>query len=377
MVPAARLRVNGIASSERHIAVLFRGRDEFYAQVGPLMVDGLDEGDSEVHLVEEGESHLERLRSMGVQADHLLESGQLTVIPWSASTLAGGTFSRVAMAGYVRRGLDARSSTGTGRTVWVGNMGWAAKDMPGVDELIPFEDQLNEVLRGRRDVIVCAYDLELHDSLVIAGVMATHPLVIVRGKLQPMHTDAPVAPRDRVLAAAHDQFHKFGVRATGVDSVIEAAGVAKSTFYRHFPSKDELLLAWLRDRRPRWFFPIRDRLNDSGLRANEKIALLFRLVADWLEYEGFRGCAFQNTAVEFPDSTHPAHMIIRDYLDEIDDYLRDILVAGGFAEARELSAQIGVLLSGALSASAARQSLDPVQAAGQAAEQLLEYAPRN
>ena len=111
--------------------------------------------------------------------------------------------------------------------------------------------------------------------------------------------------RDRILSAAHDYFHNVGIRATGVDTLIEAAGVAKATFYRHFPSKDDLVVAWLCDSRPRWFYRIRDEAEDVAPRPEELIPLIFESVARWIEEDGFRGCAFLNAAVEITGSVIP------------------------------------------------------------------------
>jgi AcrR family transcriptional regulator len=251
---------------------------------------------------------------------------------------------------------------------------WPSQDVAGPDEVMPFEEHVSEIVEGRRDVIVCAYDLDEHDAAFIAEVLGMHPLTSIRGKLQPPRRNAPLVARDRILAAAHSHFHTFGIRATGVDTLIEAAGVAKATFYRHFPSKDALVLAWLSDWRSRWFYRVRDELEASGLPPDEKLSHLFRLVAKWLQHEGFRGCAFQNTAVEIPDSTHPSRVLVREYLDEIDAYLRDVVTAAGVSNPEALAGEIGVLLSGALSAGQARHSQAPVLAAGEATRRLLKAA---
>jgi AcrR family transcriptional regulator len=280
------------------------------------------------------------------------------------------------MTRRIRHYFDSVAARGGGRTRWIATMGWAASGVPGLEDFVPFEDHLNDVLRGRRDVIVCAYDVDQHDAALIADTVAVHPVTLIRGKLQPPSKAAPVSPRERILTAADDHFHAFGIRSTGVDTLIDAAGVAKATFYRTFSSKDELVVAWLRDRRPRWFYPMRDTLEESGLLPADRVPELFRLVADWLAQDGFRGCAFQNTAVEIVDSTHPVRALIRDYLDEIDEYLRRQVEAAGFAAPEELASQLGVLLAGALAAGAARHSRAPVVAALETAETLLRVAPR-
>ena len=172
--------------------------------------------------------------------------------------------------------------------------------------------------------------------------------------------------------AAHDYFHNVGIRATGVDTLIEAAGVAKATFYRHFPSKDDLVVAWLSDDRPRWFYAIRDEAEASSRRPEALIPLIFEGVGRWIEEDGFRGCAFLNAAVEITGSVHPARAIIRDYLDEIDTYLRDALVRAGREDAGERAAELSVLLAGGIASCVAQHAVDPALAARDAAIRLLD-----
>jgi AcrR family transcriptional regulator len=96
------------------------------------------------------------------------------------------------------------------------------------------------------------------------------------------------------LSAAHDLFYSDGIRATGIDSVIAAAGVTKVTFYRHFPSKNHLIYAFLEYRHQRWINWFTDALQRYG---NTPLALVPTL-AEWFRLESYRGCAFINTVVE-------------------------------------------------------------------------------
>lgn len=106
---------------------------------------------------------------------------------------------------------------------------------------------------------------------------------------------SPALPaRDRILLAAHDLFYRDGVRATGIDRVIAASGVAKLTFYRHFPSKNDLILAYLDYRHQRWLAWFADALARHGGNA----AAIVPAMRDWLADPGFRGCAFLNSVGE-------------------------------------------------------------------------------
>ena len=105
-------------------------------------------------------------------------------------------------------------------------------------------------------------------------------------------TAAP--PRERILHAAHDLFYRDGIRATGIDRVIAASGVAKVTFYRQFASKDDLILAFLDYRHERWMAWFVDALARHG----GTPAAIAPTLAEWFSGPDYRGCAFLNSVGE-------------------------------------------------------------------------------
>lgn len=357
--------------SERHVCIFHRGSDELFAQVGSFIVEGLETGDHEFHLVEDRVAHRQRLTELGIEPTAWESTGQLDIREWSDRNSGDRPFSRAAMLEFVRHNLDAARARGYERTRWVAAMEWALEGFPDGSELIRFESQLDDLVRSRRDIIVCAFDLARHSWQVVTGVLETHALALSGGVLRPRRSMTRPSARDRILAAAHDYFHNVGIRATGVDTLIEAAGVAKATFYRHFPSKDDLVVAWLSDDRPRWFYAIRDQAEASSSRPEEIIPLMFDGVAQWIEDDGFRGCAFLNAAVELPGSVHPAWPIIRDYQDEIENYLRATLERAGRDDGAERAAELSVLLAGGIASCAVRRAVAPALDARDAAVRLL------
>ena len=100
--------------------------------------------------------------------------------------------------------------------------------------------------------------------------------------------------RERILFAAHELFYREGIRATGIDRVIAESGVAKLSFYRHYPSKNDLVLAFLEHRHARWMAWFKDALARHG--GTPKA--LMPALAEWFGSEGFRGCAFINSVSE-------------------------------------------------------------------------------
>ena len=118
------------------------------------------------------------------------------------------------------------------------------------------------------------------------------------------------ATKERIVDAASDLFYAQGLRAVSADKIIERAGITKVTFYRHFPTKDDLIVAYL-ERRAAWErLVILAAIEASHGEADEAI----RLVSDGIGLEacstGFRGCPFINAAAEYPDATHPVRKAV-------------------------------------------------------------------
>jgi AcrR family transcriptional regulator len=126
-------------------------------------------------------------------------------------------------------------------------------------------------------------------------------------------------PRKGILEAADRLFYADGVRATGTEKIMSVAGVAKATFYRHFESKDALVLAYLENRdRTLW-----DYLSRPTPPKDLREALIkFEQMANWPE---MIGCPFLRIASEFPDTAHPYHRLAIEHQNKIVDYLTDLL----------------------------------------------------
>jgi AcrR family transcriptional regulator len=108
--------------------------------------------------------------------------------------------------------------------------------------------------------------------------------------------------RERILLTAHDLFYRDGIRASGIDRVIAEAGVSKATFYRHFPSKNALIRAFLNYRHDRWLSWFKQALQHQGAGSGMGLMCLVPVMEEWFNNPLYRGCAFINTAAEFGDS---------------------------------------------------------------------------
>jgi len=162
-------------------------------------------------------------------------------------------------------------------------------------------------------------------------------------------------PRERILATANDLFRKHGLRGIGVDAIAEAAGTNKMTLYRHFGSKDDLVVCCLEsvaaESDELW-----GRLRQQH--PGDPKAQLY----GWLRHGSScggsdgRGCSIANAAIELTDRDHPARKVISDFKRGQRDHLAGICRAAGIPAAEALADALSLLQEGALSA---RQSMGP------------------
>ena len=131
--------------------------------------------------------------------------------------------------------------------------------------------------------------------------------------------------RERILLTAHDLFYREGIRATGIDRVIAEAGVTKVTFYRHFPSKNTLILEFLDYRHERWMSWFKGALERHGGSRAKGIAALVPALKEWLGDPGYRGCAFLNSVSEVGGSIPEVVEIARSHKQDMTDAIEALL----------------------------------------------------
>jgi AcrR family transcriptional regulator len=179
------------------------------------------------------------------------------------------------------------------------------------------------------------------------------------------------AARDRILIAASKLFARRGAAHTGVDAVIAEAGVAKATFYRHFPSKEALVIAWLRAPGTRWFDELRAAIEPPDGVPAERASRLFEAVAQWLEAGDYTGCPYLTTALEALSPEAETGRAARAYIDEIAVYFETLAAEAGHPEPRKAGRQLQTLLAGAISLGVAQRTSRYAVAASGVASALL------
>jgi AcrR family transcriptional regulator len=153
--------------------------------------------------------------------------------------------------------------------------------------------------------------------------------------------------RARVLRTASELFYREGARAVGVDLIVERAGVAKTSLYRHFRTKDDLIAAFL-EREDEQFWQqwnavaLRHRSNPQA-----ELDAHMRWIGERLRRENYRGCPQLNVAAEFPEAEHPARVVAVSHKKELRRRLKGIAGRLGVRRPDDLAAQLLLLVNGA------------------------------
>ncbi len=160
---------------------------------------------------------------------------------------------------------------------------------------------------------------------------------------------ARLPARERILETAERLFYRDGYRAVGVDTIIAQSGVAKMTLYRHFPSKDELIAAYL-ERTNRQLLEWMEGLIAPHSDARAALEAVFDGVAKLASSPECRGCAFVGASAEFPEPEHPGHEAALHHKRAVVRRLRQLAEAAGARHPKELAEELLLVMDGAWSA---------------------------
>jgi AcrR family transcriptional regulator len=178
--------------------------------------------------------------------------------------------------------------------------------------------------------------------------------------------------RERLLEAAGRLFYHDGFRAVGVDTVAAEAGVGKMTLYRHFPSKDDLIVAYLEDTNRRFWQWFDAAAEQGGSDPRARLLSAFAALQALVTAPTCLGCPFLNAAVDFPEPGHPGHQVAVAHKRAVLDRLAAMAEAAGASDARGLAGQLLVLMDGAFMAVRLFGPTNPAENVAQAAETLLD-----
>jgi AcrR family transcriptional regulator len=178
--------------------------------------------------------------------------------------------------------------------------------------------------------------------------------------------------RQRLLEAAADLFYHQGIRATGVDAVVAAAGLTKPTLYQHFASKEELVAAVMEYRSAHWRSAVNARVEATRGGPRQRLLAVFRFLEDFIADGGFRGCALVNAAVELPREEDPGRAIARDNKGWNRRRLEELARDAGAMQPRSLACSLVLLVEGAIASAYVEGNQAAGRQARKAAELLLQ-----
>jgi AcrR family transcriptional regulator len=180
--------------------------------------------------------------------------------------------------------------------------------------------------------------------------------------------DKPTATRERILEAVDRLFYRNGLQAVGVDAIVAELGISKKTLYRHFPSKDDLIVAYLKGR----FRPLPE---PSSRPPAEQILKNFEWFARSLSMAGdYRGCAYLNALAELGDEDSEARRLAVEFKESRRLWYRELLSRLDIDDPDTLATQLALLIDGAYAAALVRRDPSVGWAAVAAARVLLKSA---
>jgi AcrR family transcriptional regulator len=188
------------------------------------------------------------------------------------------------------------------------------------------------------------------------------------------HTKSPSEVRQRVLETADRLFYQDGLRGVGIDRIIAEAGVAKMSLYKHFPSKDDLIMAVLQYREELVLDFFATAIARHEKRTKNKLRAFFAALKEWFESSGFRGCAFQNAAVELADPAHAGTLFVREHKRRFQQFLSTLIADSLGPRKAGVAPAVGLLVEGAIVTAVIHGSSDSVDTARDTALKLVAGA---
>ena len=187
----------------------------------------------------------------------------------------------------------------------------------------------------------------VYETLLEAEALE-HEKTLLHLHAGPHLTNQRLPARQRLLETARELFYREGIRAIGVDTIVERSGVGKATLYRHFPTKDDLIAAYIEqeDRAHlQWFDEI---IAASDYSPKDQLLTWFEACDQRIQEPGFRGCPFLNAMAEIAETEHPAYQHAVQHERVLRDRLAHLSRQAGARDPEQLADQLLLVVNGAL-----------------------------
>lgn len=180
----------------------------------------------------------------------------------------------------------------------------------------------------------------------------------------------PTNARERLIKAAEELFYAEGIRAVGLERLLSVSGVGRASFYRHFASKDDLVLTMLRQ----YDQSYRAWLEERAAALGGGPLAVFDALAERSDWSHFRGCAFINAMAETADAGSPVYRMATEHKRAVTDFLDRQLTVAGYSEHASLARRFLLLIDGATVTTLHERTAEPMLRAKAIAADLLKYA---
>jgi AcrR family transcriptional regulator len=180
-----------------------------------------------------------------------------------------------------------------------------------------------------------------------------------------------VAPKDKVFQTASRLFYQNGYRAIGVDTIAAESGIGKMTLYRHYPSKDDLIVAYLKDSDELFWNNFEQIIKDAAT-PREKLIAFFQSLQDYVRTPACYGCPFLNVATEYPEADHSGHQIALEHKQSVRARFRQLAKEAGAQSPEVLADQLFLLMDGAYMAARMFGTKNPASHLADAARTLID-----
>ncbi|WP_282605561.1 TetR/AcrR family transcriptional regulator [Pelagibius sp. Alg239-R121] len=181
--------------------------------------------------------------------------------------------------------------------------------------------------------------------------------------------------REHLIDTAIELFAEHGYHATGIDTILAKSGVSKKTLYRHFRSKDELILAALKKYDGLFRNGFMRQVEERAETPHDRLLAIFDVAAAWFEQNNFYGCMYINAIGEYSDPDTPIRQVCREFKSLMRRYIEDLCGEMGAADPASLAEELALLLEGAIvTAQVSQQKSHAAKIAKTAATALMAQA---
>ncbi|HLO16365.1 MAG TPA: TetR/AcrR family transcriptional regulator [Anaerolineales bacterium] len=182
-----------------------------------------------------------------------------------------------------------------------------------------------------------------------------------------------VAPKDKVFQTAARLFFRHGYRAIGVDTLAAESGIGKMTLYRHYPSKDDLIVTYLKDS-DEVFWNNFEQVTKDASTPRDKLLVFFEALQNYVKTPACYGCPFLNVSTEYPETDYPGHQVALEHKQSVRARFRQLAKEAGAKKPEVLADQLFLLMDGAYMASRMFGTKNPAAHLAEAAQTLIDSA---